>query len=390
MLAELCPDGVEYRPLNEYLSYEQPGKYLVKSTDYSDDCATPVLTAGKTFVLGYTNETYGIYEASPESPVIIFDDFTTAFKWVDFPFKAKSSAMKMLTLLPSCNAEFRYIYYAMQTIKYVAVDHKRHWIAEYSQFEIPVPPLEVQQEIVRILDSFAELEAELEVELEARKKQYAYYRDRLIEGCRSSVEWLGLGLLGEFERGKRFTKADYRTSGIPSIHYAEVYTEYELATSRTVSCVREDMAGSLRYASQGDLVIACTGETKEDIAKAIAWEGEGKVAVHDDCSILHVGDKVMPRYLSYCFQTSRFSTEKQGLATRGKNVRISADRLSGIKVPVPSLDEQRRIVSILDKFSALTTSLTDGLPAEIEANRQRYEYYRDKLLDFPRKECVNA
>ena len=146
------------------------------------------------------------------------------------------------------------------------------------------------------------------------------------------------------------------------------------------------MAESLRYANPGDLVIACTGETKEDIAKAIAWEGTGKAAVHDDCCILHTGDKVLPRYLAYCFQTRRFSKTKQELATKGKNVRISAERLSGIEIPVPSLETQQRIVDILDRFDALTTSLTDGLPAEIAARRQQYEHYRDRLLTFPRKD----
>jgi type I restriction enzyme S subunit len=93
LVARLCPAGVEYRPLDELLNYEQPGKYLVASTAYDPGHKTPVLTAGQTFVLGYTDETKGIYPASPEVPVIIFDDFTTASKWVDFPFKAKSSAM---------------------------------------------------------------------------------------------------------------------------------------------------------------------------------------------------------------------------------------------------------------------------------------------------------
>lgn len=145
------------------------------------------------------------------------------------------------------------------------------------------------------------------------------------------------------------------------------------------------MAESLRYANPGDLVIACTGETKEDIAKAVVWEGQGAVAVHDDCCILHTGDKVLPRYLAYCFQTERFSKEKQAFATKGKNVRISSSRLASIELPAPPLETQQKIVDILDNFSALTTSLTDGLPAEITARRQQYEYYRDKILSFPSK-----
>ena len=91
-----CPEGVEFVKLGELTTYEQPAKYIVNSTNYKDSYATPVLTAGQTFILGYTDETTGIYPASPDNPVIIFDDFTGAFKWVDFPFKVKSSAMKMI------------------------------------------------------------------------------------------------------------------------------------------------------------------------------------------------------------------------------------------------------------------------------------------------------
>ena len=98
LIEELCPNGVEYVNIGDVVEYEQPTKYIVKSTDYNDDFEIPVLTAGQTFILGYTNEKDGIYKASKENPVIIFDDFTGAFKWVDFEFKVKSSAMKILTV----------------------------------------------------------------------------------------------------------------------------------------------------------------------------------------------------------------------------------------------------------------------------------------------------
>jgi len=181
LIAELCPDGVEYVELGEVLNYEQPTKYIVSSTKYDDNYDIPVLTAGQSFILGYTNEKTGIYRASPEQPVIIFDDFTTSFKWVDFDFKVKSSAMKILTVKDCSIASFRYLYYAMQTITYVPVDHTRQWIEKYSKLRIPLPPLPVQQEIVRILDTFTELIKELNAELEARKKQYEYYLNKLLD-----------------------------------------------------------------------------------------------------------------------------------------------------------------------------------------------------------------
>jgi len=182
-LNRLCPDGVEYVSIGNVVNYEQPSKYIVKSTDYSDEFSIPVLTAGQSFILGYTNEIDNIYKASKENPVIIFDDFTGAFKWVDFPFKVKSSAIKMLTA-NSDIATLRYIYHVMGNIGYSSDEHKRLWISIYSAMKIPVPPLPVQQKIVRILDNFTELTVELTTELttelEARQKQYEYYRDKLL------------------------------------------------------------------------------------------------------------------------------------------------------------------------------------------------------------------
>ncbi len=178
-LNRLCPDGVEYVSIGNVVNYEQPSKYIVKSTDYSDEFSIPVLTAGQSFILGYTNEIDNIYKASKENPVIIFDDFTGAFKWVDFPFKVKSSAIKMLTA-NSDIATLRYIYHVMGNIGYSSDEHKRLWISIYSAMKIPVPPLPVQQKIVRILDNFTELTVELTTELEARQKQYEYYRNKLL------------------------------------------------------------------------------------------------------------------------------------------------------------------------------------------------------------------
>ena len=174
----------QFEKIGDFLEHEQPTKYLVKDTNYSDEYEIPVLTAGQTFILGYTNETNGIYPASKDNPVIIFDDFTTAFQWVDFPFKAKSSAMKILKAREGSACLIRYLFYLMQTIKFTPEGHKRHWIGTYSQLEIPLPPLEEQQRIVTILDKFDALVNDLKfgipAEIEGRKKQYEYYREKLL------------------------------------------------------------------------------------------------------------------------------------------------------------------------------------------------------------------
>ena len=128
----------------DLLSYQQPGQFLVSSTDYVDT-GIPVLTAGKTFVLGHTTETIGIYNSLP---VIIFDDFTTESKYVDFPFKAKSSAMKILSAKPG--VDLRFAFERMQLVDYAAVDRKLRWIGEYSKLEVDGPPIEEQRAIARV------------------------------------------------------------------------------------------------------------------------------------------------------------------------------------------------------------------------------------------------
>ena len=134
--------------LEKALKYIQPTKYIVKTTEYNDEYEIPVLTPGKSFILGYTNEKEGIYD---NVPTIIFDDFTTAFKYVDFPFKVKSSAMKILEI-SSADYDIKFIYYLMLTLNFDAEEHKRYWISKYSQQFVSLPPLPTQKKIAAILD----------------------------------------------------------------------------------------------------------------------------------------------------------------------------------------------------------------------------------------------
>lgn len=140
----------EEKSLGDCLNFEQPTKYLVSSTDYNDDFETPVLTAGKTFILGYTDEVNGIFKKE-ELPVIIFDDFTTATQFVDFPFKAKSSAMKILKATENINIKF--VYEAMQNLKFEVGGHGRHWISIYSNLIVDLPSLPEQTKIANFLSA---------------------------------------------------------------------------------------------------------------------------------------------------------------------------------------------------------------------------------------------
>ena len=166
-------DGSEFpeweeKRLGEVLQYEQPTKYIVKSEEYSDDYSVPVLTAGQSLLLGYTNELDGVYGASKDSPVIIFDDFTTSFHWVEYPFKVKSSAMKLLTL--KSDDVFKYVYYTMCGIPYVPLGHSRQWIGTYSKFMVAIPSLPEQRKIADCLSSLDDVINQIKAELSAWKE----------------------------------------------------------------------------------------------------------------------------------------------------------------------------------------------------------------------------
>lgn len=387
LVAELCPDGVEYRPLGELLGYEQPTKYLVSSKDYDDSYPTPVLTAGKTFILGYTNETEGIYPASKEEPVIIFDDFTTAFKWVEFPFKAKSSAMKMLTLKSGNNSLFKYVYYAMQCIVYNSSDHARQWISKYSNIEVPVPPLEIQEAIVEILDKFTNLEAELEAELEARTLQYEYYRDSLFEAldCPRAT----LGELGKFYGGlKGKTKNDFGSSGARYISYKNVYENIS-ADFTWPDFVQVKEGENQLSLMKGDILLTGSSENMEEsgLSSVVTKEPEEKAYLNSFSICYRLNDPSIlnPEFSKYLFR-SRLARKQIIRTAQGvTRFNVSKKKLANVSVPIPTLEEQQRIVDILDRFDALTSSLSEGLPAELAARRSQYEYYRDQLLSFPRK-----
>lgn len=189
-----------------------------------------------------------------------------------------------------------------------------------------------------------------------------------------------MGEIGKFIRGRRFTKDDVVDLGIPSIHYGEIYTSYGVSANSTISHVREDLASQLRFAQPGDVVIAAVGETVEDVAKAVAWLGEEPVAIHDDTFLFR--GSLDPKFVSYAMQTADFHSQKNKYVARAKVKRLSGESLAKIAIPVPPIETQRQVVGILDKFDALVNDLSFGLPAELNARRKQYEYYRDRLLTF--------
>ncbi|MCI9727376.1 restriction endonuclease subunit S [Proteus mirabilis] len=362
-------DGVEveWKDLGEVTQYEQPTKYLVKTKNYDDSFETPVLTAGKTFILGYTDEIDGINRAS-ENPVIIFDDFTTANKWVDFDFKAKSSAMKMIKSSDESKFMLKYVYYWMNTLPSDLIDgdHKRQWISNYCVKKIPIPcpdnpekSLAIQSEIVRILDKFTALTAELTAELNMRKKQYNYYRDKLLSFEEGEVEWKTLGEICEsITSGKNKDKSEtgkfpvYGSTGVIGRTNTKAYEIEQILVARVGA-----NAGRVNIAS-------------------------GKYDVSDNTLILKVKNKYNLKFLYYYLVNLNLNRFVKGA---GQPL-LTAGQLKAMVIPVPMPEEQSRIVSILDNFDIITNSITEGLPREIELRQKQYEYYRDLLLSFPKSD----
>ncbi|HFO4473989.1 TPA: restriction endonuclease subunit S [Escherichia coli] len=253
----------------------------------------------------------------------------------------------------------------------------------------PEKSLAIQSEIVRILDKFTALTAELTAELNMRKKQYNYYRDQLFSFNTEDVPHLPMGQkdIGEFIRGGTFQKKDFIDAGVGCIHYGQIYTYYRTYTEKTKTYISTALAKKCKKAQKGDLIIATTSENDEDVCKAVAWLGSEDIAVSSDACIYK--HNLNPKYVSYFFQTEQFQNQKRQYITGAKVRRVNADNLSKILIPVPSMEIQERIVSILDKFDTLTNSITEGLPREIELRQKQYEYYRDLLFSFPKPETVS-
>ena len=204
--------------------------------------------------------------------------------------------------------------------------------------------------------------------------------EKLLEGV--EVEWKAMGEVGEFTRGGGLQKKDFTETGIGCIHYGQIYTQYGTFTEKTKTFVSEEFAKKARMAKPGDLIIATTSETDEDVCKAVVWLGDEEIAISSDaCFYTH---SLNPKYVAYFYQTEQFQKQKRPFITGVKVRRVNADSLAKIIIPVPSLEEQQRIVTILDKFDTLTTSISEGLPKEIELRQKQYEYYRELLLTFPK------
>ena len=381
LIKQHCPNGVEYKKLGELISIYTGVQF--NKRDMNEQGMYPVINGGinpSGFVDNYNEEA---------STITVSQGGASAgyVAWQYQPFWA--GAHCFVVKIISDKLLNRYLFFFLKNQEFL-LQQMQHGAGipalnrdRIRNLEIPVPPLEVQEEIVKILDRFSEYAAELQAELQARREQYEYYRDKLLSFNKiGGVLWLTMNEIGTFIRGNGLQKKDFTESGFPCIHYGQIHTHYGTFASETISFTSQKYAEQLKKAQYGDLIIATTSEDVDGCCKAVAWLGHSEVAISGDAYIFH--HKQNPKYISYLFQTDLFANYKRTAYTGTKVIRVSSERMGKFALPIPPLAEQERIVGILDKFETLVNDLSEGLPSEIAAVGEQYEYYRNKLLTFPR------
>ena len=353
--------------LGDILDYEQPNSYIVRNSNYDKKFVTPVLTAGQSFILGYTNEKENIFKAK-ENPVIIFDDFTTASKYVDFDFKVKSSAMKILK--PKEGINIKYIYYAMKNIKFDNQLHKRYWISEYSKIKLLIPDIKIQEKIVKELDLINKL-------LDYKKKQIELFDDFIKS---QFVEMFGDIKNSKFEINSikkiidtNIIKINKKHKKSDIIKYVDIssidnlkneiisYKEYEvgLEPSRAQQCL-----------TKGDILISTVRPNLKNIA-VNNYEEDNVVGSSGFC-VLRV-NKCMKEYLLEVVKTEKFTNDMALLATGANYPAIRDKDILDYKIAVPP-------ITLQNEFSEIVKQI-DKQKFEIEKSLKETEELYESLME---------
>ena len=354
----------EQRKLGEILEYEQPGPYIVDSTDYDNSYSTPVLTAGQSFILGYTNETAGIKKATPDNPVIIFDDFTTSSHYVDFSFKVKSSAMKFLTLKNDTD-DIYCINNVLENIDYIPASHERHWISIFTNFDVRVPSSREEQKSIgdyfRNLDTLIALHQR---KCEQTKKMKKYMLQKMFpqngakvpeirfDGFTYDWEQRKLGDVAEFSKGNGYSKGDLIESGTPIILYGRLYTKYETIISEVDTYV-EAKEGSV-YSKGGEVIVPASGETAEDIARAATVDKSG-ILLGGDLNVVMPNKDINPAFLAISISNGNSQRELSKKAQGKSVVHIHNEEIRNLVIPFPNKVEQNKIVAYFANLDHLIT-----------------------------------
>lgn len=394
LIQELCPDGVEFRTMEEVFEIRNGYTPSKNNPDFWEGGTIPwfrmedirqngrILSDAIQHITPAAIKGKGLF---PANSIIIATTATIgehALVIADSLANQRFTNLAVRKSLSACLLP-KFVFYYMFVIdewckknvnagNFASVDMKR-----FKKLEFPLPPIKVQTEIVRILDKFTSLEAELEAELDCRKRQYEYYRDKLLSFDNVGGQEVTISKIGDIGRicmCKRIMKNQTNSeSGIP---FYKIGTFGKVADAYISNDVYEEYKKLYSYPKKGDILMSASGT----IGRTVVFNG--KPSYFQDSNIVWVDNdetKVFNSYLNYYYQIIEWKT--QG----GTIKRLYNNLLAGATIKYPSLEEQHRIVSILDRFESLTTSLQSGLPAEIAARRQQYEHYRDKLLTFKRK-----
>ena len=366
LIRELCPDGVEAKKLKDFLVIKNGSDYKSFGTgDY------PVYGSGG--IMTYIDR----YAYDKPSVLIPRKGSIDKLYYVEKPFWNVDTIF--YTEIDTTKAIPRYVYYCLQQ-KHLEEYNTAGGVPSLTQkvlnnIEILVPPLGIQREIVRILDNFTNLAAELAAELAARQKQYAFYRNKLltfgkIEGAR--IERIPLGDIGSICMCKRILKSQTNTVG--GVPFYKIGTFGKKADSYISQETFDEYRSKYNFPKKGDVLISAAGT----IGRTVVYDGEP--AYFQDSNIVWIDNdesSVLNSYLRYCYELKPWKASEGGTIPRLYN-----DNIAKAVIAVPPIEEQKRVVSILDRFDAICNDLTSGLPAEIEARQKQYEYYRDRLLNF--------
>lgn len=206
---------------------------------------------------------------------------------------------------------------------------------------------------------------------------------KLIEMIQTApVEWKPLGEVGLLVRGNGLQKKDFTENGVPAIHYGQIYTYYGNQTDKTLSFVSPELAEKLKKVDKGDVVIINTSENIEDVGKALLYLGEEQAVTGGHATIFKPSKEIVGKFFVYFTQTEIFDKAKRKFVKGTKVIDVSATDMAKIKIPIPPLETQQKIVKILDKFTELEATLEATLEAELALRKRQYRYYRDFLLDF--------
>ena len=356
--------------LGDILEYEQPNMYIVKNTNYDKKFSTPVLTAGQSFILGYTNEKENIFKAK-ENPVIIFDDFTTASKYVDFDFKVKSSAMKILKAREGIN--IRYVYYAMKNIKFDNQLHKRYWISEYSKIKLLIPNIKMQEKIVKELDLINKL-------LDYKKKQIELFDDfiksqfvEMFKKIKRYVELQKVCLFINGDRGENYPSGDKISKNKDGVAFINAgLLESNKVKWSNMNYISEDTYNNLRSGKiQKDDILYCL---RGSLGKCAIIDFSKKGAIASSLVILRANkNKINPNFLLIQLGMEEILYQQNQANNGSSQPNLSANSVKKYKILLPP-------ITLQNQFSEIVKQI-DKQKFEIEKSLKETQELYDSLME---------